>query len=54
MAMIWPLAGKDVAPYWLVGLFNFVPAAIYAVAALTFCHWFARRIVQQEKNRLSQ
>jgi membrane protein implicated in regulation of membrane protease activity len=53
ISMIWTVAEINVAPYWLVALFNFVPAAIYAVAALKFCHWFARRILRQAKNELS-
>jgi hypothetical protein len=49
-----PAVGNDDVPYWLVGLINFVPAALYAVATLLFCHWFARRILRQEKNRSSE
>ncbi len=50
-----PAAGISTdVPYWLVGLINFVPAALYAVGTILFCHWFARRILRQEKNRSSE
>lgn len=44
LAIVFSLAGKDVAPLWMVTLINFLSAAIYALAALFFCHWFARHI----------
>lgn len=47
IGIINPLAGKDVAPFWMVALANIVPAALYAVSALIFCHWLARRVLRQ-------
>ena len=47
LGLINPLAGHDVAPYWMVALANSAPAALYAVAALTFCHWLSRSLLRQ-------
>jgi len=51
VGLVNPLAGLDVAPYWMVVLVNFVPAAIFAVITLTFCHWLARRVLRQAQER---
>lgn len=53
LAIVHPLAGKDVAPFWMVSLINFVLAAIYGVAALFFCHWLARRVARQVQSKAS-
>jgi len=34
-------------PYWLVVLTSTLPAMLYALAALWFCGWLARRVVRQ-------
>lgn len=47
IGLINPLAGTEVAPLWLMALANFGSAAVYAVAALTFCHRLARRAIKQ-------
>ena len=31
----------------VIWLFNGLPAIIYAVICLVFCHWLARRVVRQ-------
>ena len=49
--LINPLAGLDVAPYWVVALANGVPAALYGIIALVFCHWLAGRVVRQAQQR---
>ncbi len=51
LGIINPLAGLDVAPYWMVALANSAPAALYAAIALIFCHWLARRVIRQAQER---
>ncbi|TPG56085.1 hypothetical protein EAH76_00445 [Sphingomonas glacialis] len=46
LSMMNPLAGHNVAPFWMVAMANCLPAALYAVITLFFCHWLARRIVR--------
>ena len=48
------VAGHYVAPFWLVALVNIVPATLYAVVTLFFCHWLARRVVRQHQMRPDQ
>ncbi|QGP78383.1 hypothetical protein [Sphingobium sp. CAP-1] len=54
IGLINPLAGLDVAPYWLVVLMNVGPACIYAIVTLIFCHWLARRVLRQAQERSEQ
>ncbi|MCP3729031.1 hypothetical protein M9978_01180 [Sphingomonas sp. MG17] len=51
IGLINPLAGKDVAPFWMVALANIVPPTLYAVVTLIFCHWLARRVQRQAQQR---
>jgi hypothetical protein len=51
IGIINPLAGKAVAPFWMVALANIVPTAFYAIVALIFCHWLARRVLRQTQQR---
>ncbi|MES2291631.1 MAG: hypothetical protein V4530_18035 [Pseudomonadota bacterium] len=51
IGMINPLAGKDVAPFWMVALANVVPPTLYAVVTLIFCHWLARRVLGQQQQK---
>ena len=51
IGIINPLAGKDVPPFWMVAFANIVPAALYAVVTLVFCHWLARRVLRQAQQR---
>lgn len=48
-AMLFTQVGKDIAPFWAVGLSAFIPTGIYAVFCLLFFHWFARRMFKQAK-----
>ncbi|WP_294314725.1 hypothetical protein [uncultured Sphingomonas sp.] len=41
------LAGGSRAVVPMMMAANVVVTAIYAVVTVTFCHWFARRIVKQ-------
>ncbi|MBI0474266.1 hypothetical protein D9601_02660 [Sphingomonas sp. MA1305] len=43
------VAGVSDVPYWEAALLNVVPALVYAVIALWFCHWLARRVLKQAK-----
>jgi hypothetical protein len=54
VGIINPLAGLDVAPYWMVLLVNVVPSTVYAVVTLIFCHWLARRVFRQAQERSDQ
>ena len=46
-ATINSLAGIDDLPYWMAAIANVIPASLYAVITLVFCHWLARRLVRQ-------
>lgn len=48
-AMLFTQGGKDIVPFWALGLSAFIPLAIYAVICLLFFHWFARRMFKQAK-----
>jgi hypothetical protein len=54
LSILNPIAGIDAAPYWMVMLANAVPASLYAVITLVFCHWLARRVVKQVLERSGQ
>ena len=41
-----PLGGFGKQPYWAVALASMLPAIVYAIITLYFCHWFARRIIR--------
>ncbi len=51
LSQVNPLAGISDVPFWLAGLINMASAMVYAVIALWFCHWLARRIVKQAGSR---
>ena len=54
LSIINPLSGINAAPYWMVMLANSMPATVYAVATLIFCHWLVRRVVKQILERSGQ
>lgn len=41
------LEGGPPFPYWLSVIVSTAPPAVYAIAALIFCRWLARRIARQ-------
>ena len=51
LSVINPIAGVDAAPYWLTALANVIPALLYAVFALWFCHRLARSVLKQAGHR---
>jgi hypothetical protein len=41
-----PLGGFGQQPYWKVALASVIPAVLYAIATLYFCHWLVRRALR--------